>query len=228
MNIIKSIILASAVILTACGGGGSAESETKTPEPVQAVIFGDSTTWGAKLELGEVFAGQRLAMPNPAKAELFGGLKLENEARNGTMPSELLNGTDAETYSGRAHIPFAQLVDTLSANRIVFAYGVAAAVRNDANFKESLRTLIRLAKANGKTVYLREPTKMIALGYATQSMIDVLDGFTADIWELSVEEGVTVIPVRSIQVTEADLPDGIHPSQSYSDKVAVLLHQYVK
>jgi lysophospholipase L1-like esterase len=221
-------LIAITALLTACGGGGSSEPQTTSQTPVKAVVFGDSTTWGAKLEAGEIFAGQRLATPNPAKAESFGGLNLQNEARNGTMPSELINGTDGETYSGQAHIPFAQLIGTISSNRIVFAYGVAAAVRNDENFKESLRTLIRIAKANGKTVYLREPTKIIAAGYATQSMIEVLDRFTAEIWDLGNEEGVTVIPVRSIQVTEADLPDGIHPSQSYSDNVAVLLHQYIK
>jgi lysophospholipase L1-like esterase len=205
-------------LLPGCGGSGCCVTTL--------YVFGDSITWGADLQAGEEFTCQRHETPNPKRMQELGNLTTFNEGRNGARVIDVLNGTDGEACSGVSHLPFAEQVKKIDGD-VLFAYGAAAAVRDEQNFKENYRTLIRIAKAEKKKVFLRELTYFFEVGGITSEMIARNDAFNEDIRALGIEENVVVIPVRQIPATEQDVPDGVHISQAYSDKVAKMCHDFI-
>ena len=197
-----------AALCAGCGGAGPA------PAPAVRVIewFGDSLTFGSIAgPSGEL---TRLSVPPVRRAqELLGASAL-------CLDLSLPGATVADALDGVAMMPFGRFADHVAATAaqtLVIRYGGADAIRGTPlpDFERDLSALVTLAQAAGKTVWL---VGVIATPTGVTDDFDLAVERTADAF------GVGFVNVRAVSVTfPADLADGVHPAQAWSDRLTAAI-----
>ena len=198
-----------AALCAGCGGGAG-----PAPAPAVRVIefYGDSLTFGSIAgPSGEL---TRLAVPPVRRAqELLGGAAL-------CVDLSLPGATVADALAGVAMMPFgrfAEHVASTAAQTLVIRYGGADALRGTplADFERDLALIVSLAQAAGKTVWL---VGVIATPTGVTDDFDLAVERTADAF------GAGFVNVRAVSVTfPADLADGVHPAQAWSDRLTAAI-----
>jgi len=125
------IAMAMAFALSACGGGGSEETEFIGDYTISA--YGDSTQYAQ----GQPHASSRT------------GAKIYNRGVRGSNSSQLISGTDGVNYA------WAHQMQREIAGVIVINHGINDRDLN--TYVSNLRTMVEQAHAAGKTVMLEEP-----------------------------------------------------------------------
>ena len=198
-----------AALCAGCGGGAG-----PAPAPAVRVIefYGDSLTFGSIAgPSGEL---TRLGVPPVRRAqELLGDAAL-------CVDLSLPGATVADALDGVAMMPFGRFADHVAATAaqtLVIRYGGADAIRGTplADFERDLSALVTLAQAAGKTVWL---VGVIATPTGVTDDFDLAVERTADAF------GVGFVNVRAVSVTfPADLADGVHPAQAWSDRLTAAI-----
>lgn len=195
-----------AALCAGCGGGDM-------PPALPVVEFyGDSLTFGSiEGPAGEL---TRLAVPPVRRAqELLGDAAL-------CVDLSLPGATVADALAGVAMMPFGRFADhvaTTQASVLVIRYGGADALRAVllADFERDLAAMVALAQAAGKRVLL---VGVIATPTGVTDDFDLAVERTADAF------GVGFVNVRAVSVTfPADLADGVHPAQAWSDRLTAAI-----
>ena len=195
-----------AALCAGCGGGDA-------PPALPVVEFyGDSLTFGS-IE-GPAGTVTRLAVPPVRRAqELLGDAAL-------CVDLSLPGATVADALDGVAMMPFGRFADHVAATAaqtLVIRYGGADAIRGTPlpDFERDLSALVTLAQAAGKTVWL---VGVIATPTGVTDDFDLAVERTADAF------GVGFVNVRAVSVTfPADLADGVHPAQAWSDRLTAAI-----
>jgi len=202
-KILLSISLA--VLLSACGGGGSsvAPTESNMPIPDQYLIsaYGDST---------QAAQGQ----PHAASAP---GAKVYNRGVSGTNTAQLLAGTDGVNY------PWPEMMRAEPTKIIVINHGI-----NDRGYplevyKANLREMVTVAQKAGKIVILEEPNPAgeteTPLMAAIKFDVAAFEERRAAMKALATHKGVYFCAQPRVP-----LEDGIHPTkpEGYAMKRDVL------
>ena len=214
-------ILISALCAALCGCGGG-DAPTPHPTPAQAgadviEFYGDSLTFGS-ID-GPAGTLTRLAVPPVRRAqELLGAAAV-------CVDLSLPGATVADALAGVAMMPFGRFADHVkatAARTLVIRYGGADALRYTplAEFSRDLGALVALAQAAGKRVLL----------------VGVIAGATGatDDYDLAVERvadahGAGFVDVRAVPATlPADLADGWHPAQDWSDRITAAIVRHLK
>jgi lysophospholipase L1-like esterase len=233
---LKSLTISAlfcALALTACGGGGgdsprpavtttTTASTTTTTTPstpttppaslasVANVIeyYGDSTIWGWATGSG----GTQVARPAPLVfAESFPASprqEVRNEGVSGTTACLLLNG------DGRHAEWNTQMVNS-NATVVIINHAINDAKPGSgistATYKNCLRSLVQVAKAQGKRVILETPNPV--------SGFSGLESYVTAMKEVAAEEQVSVIDQYQYLLDylgsrnpEELTPDGLHPT----------------
>lgn len=144
----KLIVYFTALMLTACGGGGSSAPAPEaqapgTPEPYVIAAYGDSTQ-------------EAQGQPHAASAP---GAKVYNRGVSGTNSAQLLAGTD-----GR-NLPWAEQMQAESARIVVINHGINDRKRPIEDYKADLRKLVEGARKAGKVPMLEEPNPINEPGF---------------------------------------------------------------
>ncbi len=199
-----------ALLAALCAGCGAGPA----PAPAVRVIefYGDSLTFGSIAgPSGEL---TRLAVPPVRRAqELLGDAAL-------CVDLSLPGATVADALAGVNMMPFGRFADHVaatSAQTLVIRYGGADAIRGTPlpDFERDLSALVRLAQSAGKTVWL---VGVIATPTGVTDDFDLAVERTADAF------GVGFVDVRAVSVTfPADLADGVHPAQAWSDRLTAAI-----
>lgn len=130
----------TAVILSACGGGGSSAPAPEaqapgTPEPYVIAAYGDST---------QAAQGHPHAASRP-------GAKIYNRGVGGNNTKKMLAGTDGVNGPWAEQIP-RETVRIIVLNPGINDYGLTVE-----QYKANLRELVTVAQKAGKIVILEEP-----------------------------------------------------------------------
>ena len=203
-----------AALCAGCGGGAG-----PAPAPAVRVIefYGDSLTFGSIAgPSGEL---TRLGVPPVRRAqELLGDAAL-------CVDLSLPGATVADALDGVAMMPFGRFADHVAATAaqtLVIRYGGADAIRGTPlpDFERDLSALVTLAQAAGKTVWL---VGVIATPTGVTDDFDLAVERTADAF------GVGFVNVRAVSVTfPADLADGVHPAQAWSDRITAAIVRHLQ
>ena len=202
-----------AALCAGCGGGTSPVPPPVAAPPTQIIEFyGDSLTFGSIAgPAGEL---TRLAVPPVRRAqELLGASAL-------CVDLSLPGATVRDALDGVAMMPFGRFADHMQAtgaDTLVIRYGGADAIRGTPlpDFERDLSALVTLAQAAGKTVWL---VGVIATPTGVTDDFDLAVEHTADAF------GVGFVNVRAVSVTfPADLADGVHPAQAWSDRLTAAI-----
>lgn len=140
----KLALYLTALLLTACGGGGSPvvapTPAPSAPEAYTISAYGDST---------QEAQGQPHAASRP-------GAKVYNRGVSGTNSAQLLAGTDGRNF------PWPEMMRVESAAVVVINHGINDRSRSVAAYTADLRALVSGAQAGGKMVILEMPNPLAA------------------------------------------------------------------
>ena len=202
-----------AALCAGCGGGETPHADA--PRVIE--FYGDSLTFGSIEGPGGELT--RLAVPPVRRAqELLGDAAL-------CMDLSLPGATVADALDGVAMMPFGRFADHVAATAaqtLVIRYGGADAIRGTPlpDFERDLSALVTLAQAAGKTVWL---VGVIATPTGVTDDFDLAVERTADAF------GVGFVNVRAVSVTfPADLADGVHPAQAWSDRITAAIVRHLQ
>ena len=202
-----------ALLAALCAGcGGDSQPSPLAPQARIIEFYGDSLTFGSIAgPAGEL---TRLAVPPVRRAqELLGASAL-------CVDLSLPGATVRDALDGVAMMPFGRFADHMQAtgaDTLVIRYGGADALRGVSltDFERDLSALVTLAQAAGKTVWL---VGVIATPTGVTDDFDLAVERTADAF------GVGFVNVRAVSVTfPADLADGVHPAQAWSDRLTAAI-----
>jgi len=201
-----SIVLA----LAACGGGGSSAVESPQIKPV-LLMPGDSLTAGAALA---VPPGERL---NQYTGERF---DIQVRAQPGAVLSQSLEGTNLGSVQWPwAGTTWAQMLQKEHPTVTILRWGGSDAVAqtNPDVFRAELTQAVRQAKAVS-AVYV--------VGVIESPVFKITSCIANRInKEVAAAEGVPFIDIRTLSFdpTTDLLPNDVHPSQNYSDRIMALV-----
>lgn len=197
----KLVAYLTALLLTACGGGGSSIPPVP-PAPADARVYqvaayGDST----QFELGD---------PHPAGAP---GMWVKNAAYGGASAASMLAG-----YLDKG-LPWAQEMARQKAPVVVFNPGINDHPYTVEQYRENLRALVTIAQAAGKFVILEEPNP--AGEVETPLMASIrFDVAAFEARRLAMRDLATHMGVYFCAQPRVSLRDGIHPDEAgYAVKV---------
>ena len=202
-----------AALCVGCGGGAG-----PAPAPAVRVIefYGDSLTFGSIA--GPSGTLTRLGVPPVRRAqELLGDAAL-------CVDLSLPGATVADALAGVAMMPFGRFADHVAATpaqTLVIRYGGADAIRGTQlpTFERDLASMVTLAQAAGKTVWL-------------VGVIATPSGVT-DAYDLAVERtadalGAGFVDVRAVPFAfPDDLADGVHPAQPWADRLTAAIVRHL-
>lgn len=194
-----------AVILGACGGGGSTETKATT-----AVIFGDSITEATGASLANTL-----------------GVQVTNLATSGETTTNSLMGT--KTYGGNLLKYRDFLTEMTKPYDVVYLrYGMAEAVHIYynrailADFEHNLEMMVDVVKLRSKIPVV------VGVSYSTNEF-EVIAGKLNEIAKtVANRTQAQFVDVRQIQIKADDVPDGIHPKESYSQAMIQLIAKETK
>lgn len=183
-----------AVILSACGGGGSSAPAPEaqapgTPEPYVISAYGDST---------QEAQGQPHAASRP-------GAKIYNRGVGGTNEQQLLDGTDGRNYA------WAYQMERETAGAILINHGINSRGYPLETYKANLRELVTVAQKAGKIVILEEPNPV------SETMTPLMQQINFDIAAFeerrsAMKHLATHMGVYFCAQPRVPLEDGIHPT----------------
>ena len=209
-------LILSALCAALCGCGGG-EGAPAAPAPRVIAFYGDSLTFGSIN--GPAGTLTRLAVPPVRRAqELLGASAL-------CVDLSLPGATVRDALDGVNMMPFGRFADHVAATAaqtLVIRYGGADAIRGTPlpDFERDLSALVTLAQAAGKTVWL---VGVIATPTGVTDDFDLAVERTADAF------GVGFVNVRAVSVTfPADLADGVHPAQAWSDRITAAIVRHLR
>lgn len=183
-----------AVILSACGGGGSSAPAPEaqppgTPEPYVIAAYGDST---------QAAQGHPHAASRP-------GAKIYNRGVGGNNTSKMLAGTDGVNGPWAEQIP-RETVRIIVLNPGINDYGLTVE-----QYKANLNELVTIAQKAGKIVILEEPNPV------SETMTPLMQQLNFDIQAFNERRAAMkhVANHRGVYFCaqpRAPLVDGIHPT----------------
>lgn len=193
-----------AVVLGACGSGGT---ETKT---TTAVIFGDSITEATGASLANTL-----------------GHQVTNLATSGETTTNSLIGT--KTYGGNP-LKYNNFLSEVAKpyDVVYFRYGMAEAVHIyynraiSADFEHNLEMMIDVVKLKNKIPIV------VGVSYSTNEFENIASKVNDIAKTVADRTQTQFVDVRQIKVTEQDVPDGIHPNESYSQAMIQLIAKETK
>ncbi|MEN3293044.1 MAG: hypothetical protein V7642_2297 [Burkholderiales bacterium] len=230
MRMTYSSILAVALTVAACGGGGNSgaspqgTSNSSNPPPqTQGTssdqpkstgglieYYGDSTIWGWKTNSADTSQGERVATPAPAAfaAALPTVPKYDvvNEGQSGSTACGLLRGEDGK------HPAWDEQLDQYKGKWVIINHGINdQKAYNLDTYTDCLRQLVVKAKAKGRQVILETPNPIVPAN---------LDNHVQAMKTVAAQEGAKVIDQYKMltdylagrSVSEI-CPDGLHPTQ---------------
>ncbi|QIM51634.1 SGNH/GDSL hydrolase family protein [Hydrogenophaga crocea] len=186
----KAIVYLTALLLAACGGGGS--TIPTQPEPTGGYLvsaYGDST---------QEAQGQPHAASRP-------GAMVYNRGVSGTNEQQLLAGTDGRNYA------WAEMVKRESARIVVINHGINSRGYPLSEYRQNLKTLVEVAQAAGLVVMLEEPNPA---GETRTPLMDALK-FDVEAFEkrrAAMREVASHTGVYFCAQPRVPLADGIHPT----------------
>jgi hypothetical protein len=192
-------VLFLVLLLAACGGGTPAD-------PPQFAFFSDSLLSGdIAVAAGE--PARKIDVPPLQRIEQLaaGSFTVVGFAVPGTLTAQAL----------ATHPDFA----SMPAQALVFRYGGSDVVLGTAGdaFQRDLTTLVQQAVASHKRVVL------IGLIHSVNYEARAIE-FDGRIRAVALAQGLQFIDTQSLAFAGgADLVDGIHPNQDYSDRQAALI-----
>ena len=236
---LKSVaLIASAAVLSACGGGGSSDTGTATTPtnsaqgannnqptltPTSAAsnvtqiidYYGDSTVWG----FASGSASVRVARPAPV---IFGEqlpaqarYVVNNEGVSRSTACQLLNGTDG------VHPDWSTQMQSSNAKYVIINHAINDQ-RDDIGesvpaYKACLTALSQIAKQQGKRVIFETPNPTDLTGAD-------LDPYVVGMREVATAEQLPLIDQYQYLLNVLDgrdvrvlMPDGTHPSDATYD-----------
>lgn len=211
----KLVIYLTAILLTACGGGGSS---APAPEPVQPAQSAPSIQVAAYGDSTQEAQGQPHAASRP-------GAYVYNRGVGGTNTHHLLTGTDGVNYAWATQMP------RETAKVVVINHGINDRGYPLETYKANLRELVTVAQNAGKIVMLEMPNP------AGETMTPLMDRISFDVpafearrqamRDLSVSMGVYLCDQPRVP-----LEDGIHPTvEGYrvkADRLAACLNDVLR
>lgn len=184
----------TAVILSACGGGGSSAPAPEaqapgTPEPYVIAAYGDST---------QAAQGHPHAASRP-------GAKIYNRGVGGNNTTKMLAGTDGVNGPWAEQIP-RETVPVIALNPGINDYGLTVE-----QYKANLRELVTVAQKAGKIVILEEPNPA---GETETPLMAALKFDVAAFEERrsAMKHLATHMGVYFCAQPRVPLEDGIHPT----------------
>ena len=187
------------------------ETVGRRSRPVIA-FYGDSTIRGYQTHTGRQLA---ISLPDAFAQAIGGDYRVLNEGVDGSRVEHLLAGKD-----GR-HPPWGEMMAKADVD-IVITNHASKNGNPVAQYKEDMRTMLRLAQRHGKRVILMTPAPITEGG---------LEAYVEAMRLLAVEEGVPLIDVFAFLLRYAArnglavsdiVPDGYHPA----DTIHVLAGQF--
>jgi len=187
----KHILYIAALLLAACGGGGSSVAPVDVnpaAEVYKVAAYGDST---------QEAQGQPHAASRP-------GAKVYNRGVSGTNTAQLLAGTDGRNYPWRVQM------ERETAQAVAINHGFNDRDYPLEQYEANLRELVTVARAFGKYVILEEPNPagetMTPLMLQIQFDVPAFEARRAAMKRLAEHMGVYFCAQPRVS-----LEDGIHP-----------------
>jgi len=183
-----------AVVLSACGGGGSSAPAPEaqppgTPEPYVISAYGDST---------QEAQGQPHAASRP-------GAKVYNRGVSGSNTTMMLAGTDGRNY------PWPEQMARETARVVAMNPGINDGALTVEQYKANLRELVTVAQKAGKIVILEEPNPV------SETMTPLMQQINFDIAAFeerrsAMKHLAAHMGVYFCAQPRVPLEDGIHPT----------------
>lgn len=197
--------------------------------------YGDSTTVGETLVNGNTTTVERpvsTIIQEALNTDFAGKVAISNEGVSGSQAVQLLNGSDGK------HKPWAEQMKISKANIVLLNFGLNEAfyLKNPApqfepmppeKFAETLRSLVKIARENGKTPVLVEPNPT-----CDKERGDSVQYYAMRVDEVGKELQVPVIgsywEISKANGWKSKLSDCVHPNQSLYAEMAALQYGTLK
>lgn len=221
-RVFAATLVASALILSACGGGGgnSQPAPTPPPAPAKSILieaYGDSTVRGCEYLVGapsgSACENANYALANPTAPQALQTLLQTKYGTNVTVSNLGVPGTTAANLQGGDVLPaFQQQMAQSKADIVMIRFGI-----NDSRtpsepvalFQTTEVELVRIAKAAGKTVILETASPVTDPSCAALPTYAAATRKAANIWSIPVVDLYAELSV--IPTWHSLLTDGIHP-----------------
>jgi lysophospholipase L1-like esterase len=209
-------VFALIVGMAACGGGGGGDSAQTVPVTQPAVTkhvivrqYGDSTTSGLTYQNGAYVVAKQTSADRlyvDLQAQFGGAVTVDDQGVPSTCAENLLNGDGV-------HAPFAQEIQTTSAQIITFNFGMNDGWwchRTVDQYAADMGQLIDIARAAGKTVVLEEPNPTTSPDNLN------LDAYVAALRSVAADKAVPLVAqydyIKTVSNWQSLLSDGTHPT----------------